>query len=244
MPLMGNLRQYALPNVLHAIESGQRTGRLRLAYNGLEGAIYFSSGQLVLVERAGMNYPLAQQFLRAGLISPDQIELATGLPAAQAQSLPDVQAVRALTSARMLTQEQLRVWATDDAVTMLVSAFGWPDGDFLFEDGVPLPSGRLATPLLVAGLIETAQRRLRDSSLRNPPPLSPDMVVDFAEVDPEGEPIHVTRDEWELLTYVDGESSLLAISQAMGQQELTTMRLASQLNINGVIAVVGVAGHM
>ena len=44
MPLMGNLRQFTLPNVLHAIESGQRTGRLRLAYSGLEGAIYFSGG--------------------------------------------------------------------------------------------------------------------------------------------------------------------------------------------------------
>ncbi|HEX8994521.1 MAG TPA: DUF4388 domain-containing protein [Ktedonobacterales bacterium] len=239
MPLMGNLRQFALPNVLHAIESGQRTGRLRLAYNGLEGGIYFSGGQMLLVERAGLNLSLAQQFLRARLISPEQLEMATGLPVAQAQSLPDVQAVRALISARILTQEQLRAWATDDAVTMLGSAFSWPEGDFLFEDGVLIPAGRVALPLPITPLIEQAQRRLRDSSVRNPPPLSPEMVVDFAEVDPEGELINVTREQWGLLTYIDGQSSLLAISQSMSQPELTTMRLASQLTVAGILVVVG-----
>lgn len=240
MPLMGNLRQFALPNVLHAIESGQRTGRLRLAYNGLEGGIYFSGGQLLLVERSGVNLSLAQQFLRAGLISPEQLEIATGLPVAQAQNLPDVQAVRALTSARILTQDQLRQWAKDDAVTMLASTFSWPDGEFLFEDGVLIPAGRVALPVSITPLIEQAMRRhQRDSSVRNPPPPSPEMVVDFAEMDSEGDPIQLTREQWALLTQIDGHSSLLAVSQRMGQPELTTMRLASQLTAAGVLIVVG-----
>lgn len=239
MPLMGNLRQFSLPNVLHAIESGQRTGRLRLAYNGLEGGIYFSGGQMLLVERSGLNLSLAQQFLRARLIAPEQLEVATGLPVAQAQSLPDVQAVRALITARILTQDQLRAWAMDDAVTMLGSAFSWPDGEFLFEEGVLLPAGRVALPLAITPLIEQAQRRLRDSSVRNPPPLSPETVVDFAEVDPEGDPIHVTREQWALLTYIDGQSSLLTVSQRMGQPELTTLRLASQLAVAGILFVAG-----
>lgn len=239
MPLMGNLRQFSLPNVLHAIESGQRTGRLRLAYNGLEGGIYFSGGQLLLVERSGLNLSLAQQFLRARLITPEQLEIATGLPVAQAQSLPDVQAVRALITARILTQDQLRAWAVDDAVTMLGSAFSWPDGEFLFEEGVMSPSGRVALPLAITPLIEQAQRRLRDSSVRNPPPLAPESVVDFAEVDPEGDPIHVTREQWVLLTFVDGQSSLLSISQRMGQAELNTLRLASQLTTAGILFVAG-----
>lgn len=239
MPLMGNLRQFALPNILHAIESGQRTGRLRLAYNGLEGGIYFSGGQLLLVERSGVNLSLAQQFLRASLISPEQLEIATGLPVAQAQNLPDAQAVRALIGARILTQDQLRQWAKDDAVTMLASTFSWPDGEFLFEDGVVIPAGRVALPVSVTPLIEQAQRRqVRDSSVRNPPPPSPEMVVDFAEMESEGDPIQVTREQWALLTQVDGHSSLLAVSQRMGMPELTTMRLASQLVASGILIVV------
>lgn len=102
-----------------------------------------------------------------------------------------------------------------------------------------IPAGRVAMPLAVGPLIEQAQRRLRDSAVRNPPPLSPEMVVDFAEVDPDGDPIRVTREQWSLLTQVDGRSSLLTISQRMGQPELSVMRLASQLSASGVITVVG-----
>jgi hypothetical protein len=65
------------------------------------------------------------------------------------------------------------------------------------------------------------------------------MIVDFAEVDPEGDSIHVTREQWSLLTYIDGQSSLLAVSQRMGQPELTVMRLASQLTVAGIVVVVG-----
>lgn len=239
MPLMGNLRQFALPNVLHTIESGQQTGRLRLAYNGLEGGIYFSGGRLILVERSGLNLSLAQQFLRAGLIAPEQLEIATGLPVSQAQSLPDVQAVRALIVARILTQEQLRVWATDDAVTLLSSAFSWPDGDFLFEEGVLIPGGRVALPLAVTALIEQAQRRANETVVRTPPPLAPESIVDFAEVNPTGDPIQVSREHWSLLTHIDGKSSLLTVSHTMNQPELTIMRLASQLAAQGILVVVG-----
>lgn len=237
-PLMGGLRQFSLPNVLRAIESGQRTGRLRLRYGGLEGAIYFSGGRLLMVERAGMNFTLAQQFLRARLITAEQLMGATELPLEQAEMLPDVQMVRALVGARQLTQEQLRAWAMDDAVTLLQTAFVWPDGDFLFEDGVLIPAGRVALPLAVGPLIEQAQRRVRDNAMHTPAPLAPEMVVDFAEVEPDGDAVRVTREQWRLLTAVDGKKSLIDISQQLGEQELTTVRLAGQLAAAGVVVVV------
>lgn len=240
MPLTGNLRQYALPDVLRSIETSQRTGRLRLAYNGLEGVIYFSGGQLLLVERAGQSLTLAQQFLRARLISAEQLEQATNQPVAQAQALPDTQIVRALIAARILTQDQLRAWAVDDAVTLLSSVFAWTEGDFLFEDGAIIPSRRVALPLSVSPLIEQAQRRVRDSATRNPTPLSPEMVVDFAEIDPnKAEMVRITREQWRLLTYVNGQDSLLTISQQIGEAELQTLRLAGQLAAAGVVVVVG-----
>ncbi|HEU0028290.1 MAG TPA: DUF4388 domain-containing protein [Ktedonobacterales bacterium] len=239
MPLMGNLRQFALPTVLRAVESEQRTGRLRLAYGGQEGAIYFTSGQWALLSRPGGDTPLAEQFLRAGLISPEDFEDATGASVTQVRAMTDSQAVQMLMRAHVLGQDQLRAWAADDAVTMLVTAFTWPDGDFLFEDGAIMPAGRVATILNVSMLIDQAQLRLRESVSRTPPPLSPEMVVDFAEVDPNGDPIRITREHWRLLTYVDGRTSLLGISQRMGEQEIPILRLASQLVANGIILVVG-----
>jgi hypothetical protein len=239
MPLMGNLRQFALPNVLRVIESEQRTGRLRLARGGQEGAIYFTSGQWALLSRPGGDIPLAEQFLRARLITPDDFERATGSSVTQIRTMTDSQAVQMLIRGGALRQDQLRFWAIDEAISMLANAFTWPDGDFLFEDGAVIPPGRVATLINVSSLIDQTQLRLRESASRTPPPLSPEMVVDFAEVDSNGDPIRISREHWRLLTYVDGRTSLLGISQRMGEQEIPVLRLASQLVANGIIVIVG-----
>lgn len=242
MPLMGNLSQFALPTVLRSVESEQRTGRLRLAYGGQEGAIYFTGGQWALLSRPGGDTPLAQQFLRARLITPDDFERATGMPVALAHTLTDAQTVGMLVRDGALRMDQIRSWATDDAITMLATAFTWPDGEFLFEDGAVIPAGRVATLLSVSTLIDQAQLRARESSAVRgsaPPPMAPEMVIDFAEVDPNGEMIRISRDHWRLLTYVDGRTSLLGIAQRMGEQEIPILHLASQLAASGLVLVVG-----
>lgn len=240
MALAGNLRQFTLPDVLRVIESGQRTGRLFLERGTRQAAIYFSGGQWLLAERIGVTLTLAQQFARAGMITPEQFEMATGAPIAEAERVPDVQAIRALIGAHMITQEQLRAWMTDDAVTLLKVLLTWPDGDFLFEDGVMIPQDRVALPLPIGPLVTQAQRQARSESLpRQAAPLAPEAVVDFAEVDPAGPSIQLTRDQWKLLTAVDGRASLWEISQRLDQRELVILRIAGDLAANGVLTVIG-----
>ena len=243
MVIEGALRQYALPAVLRAIENEQRTGRLRLSFGGQEGAIYFTNGQWALLLRPGGDTPLAEQFLRARLISPQDLERATGVSASQMRTLSDKQTAHMLLRDGALRQEQLLSWMSDDAVTMLATAFTWPDADFLFEDNAPLPAGRIVTLLNVSALIDQAQIRLRQqhpgSGANTPPPLSPEMVIDFADADLNGDPIRITREHWRLLTYVDGRTSLLGISQRMNEQEIPVLRLASQLVARGIVLVVG-----
>ncbi len=158
MPLSGNLRQFALPDILRVIESGQRTGALVLSRGKLRAAIYFSAGQWLLAERIGSSLVLAQQLARVGLITPEQFEAAIGIPFAEAGEVPDVQVVRTLIGAHLLNHDDLRTFAVDDAVNLLTIALGWPDGDFFFEDGTPPPQGRLALPLPVGPLVAQALR--------------------------------------------------------------------------------------
>ena len=241
MVIEGALHQVALPSVLRTIENEQRTGRLRLAYEGQEGAIYFTNGQWALLQRPGGDTPLAEQFLRARLISAEDFVRATGYDVSQVGALSDKQTAHMLLRANALRQDQLLSWMSDDAVTMLATAFSWPDANFLFEDNAPMPAGRVVTLLNVSSLIDQAQMRMRQSGpqINTPPPLSPEMVIDFAEVDPSGDPVRITRDHWRLLTYVDGRTSLLGISQRMGEQEIPVLRLASQLVGRGIVLVVG-----
>lgn len=241
MQLAGNLRQYALTDVLRVIESGQRTGMLMLNRGKLRAAIYFSGGQWLLAERLGSGMVLAQQLVRVGLITPEQFESVLGVPFVQAGALADVQVVRALIGAGLLTQDQLRTFAVDDAVALLTVVLPWPDGDFSFEDGIGLQQGRVALPLPVAPLVSQAMRFARvNVPSREVVPLAPESVIAFAEVDPEGgASIQLTRDQWKLLTAVDGQLPLWAIVQRLQAPEAMVLRLAAELVASGVAVVVG-----
>src|SRR5258708_19196474 len=191
MSLAGNLRKYAFWDLLRAIESEQRGGRLMLQRGERRAFIYFSGGQWLLVERVGSSLVLAHHLARVGLITPEQFESSLGVPFVEAGQIPDVQVVRALITSRQLSQEQLRAFAENDALDLLAHVLSWPDGDFAFEDGVALPPGRVTLPLPVGQLVAQVQR-VRSSTPPPRPtgpvpasaPLSPHAVTTFSDAEP------------------------------------------------------------
>jgi hypothetical protein len=244
MPLAGNLRQVALADVLRVVETGQRSGVLVVAYARLQANIYFSGGQWLGAERVGSAQVLAQQLARAGIISPEQFESIFGVIFAEAGAIADVEAVRGLIGSRVLTQEQLRSFAMNDAISLLTVMLTWPDGDFIFEEGVAFPPGRIALPLAVGPLVAQAQRLARPGGgelARESASISLDSVLDFAEVDPTSNvSIEVTRDQWRLLTALDGQTPLWAIAENLGAPSGALLRLANDLVAAGLLVMIGV----
>jgi hypothetical protein len=245
MPLAGNLRQFALADVLRVIESGQRTGRLKLQRGERRAFVYFAGGQWVLAERVGANLVLAHHLAHVGLITPDHFEAVMGIPFEQAGSIPDAQAIRALLMGRVLTQDQLRAFAERDALDLLGQVLAWPDGDFTFEDSVTAPQGRISVPLPVGPLVSQALRATRTTRAAAAPPrevvpLAPEMVLDFSDIDPNGgAAVQLTRDQWRLLTAVDGQLPLWGIVRRLQAPEHIILRLAAELVANGTLVVVG-----
>jgi hypothetical protein len=244
MEFASSFRQFSFPDVLHTIEQGQRTGRLAIANGNLRAAIYFAGGQWLLAERSGPGQLLAQQFVKAGLVTPEQVEAACSVSFAKAGAIPDVQLVRALISSRTITQEQLRTWAIADAVSLLSVVLSWADGEFAFEDGAGIPPGRVALPMPVGPLLNQALRRgsATGAPVRDQPVLVPEAVVDFVEMDSESaSAIQLTRDQWRFLTAVDGLTSLHGIARTLHAPEATILRLAGELVGQGIVMVVGAA---
>lgn len=241
MEFAGSLRDYGLPDVLDSIESAQRTGRLTLTNGPLSASVYCSVGQWLLTERSGPGQMLAQQFVKAGIISEEQFEAATSVSFDQAGSIPDVQVVRALMSARMITQEHLRAWAINDALALLSVVLTWVDGDFYFEDNIGLPGGKIALPLPIGPLVNQALQRVQYAApMRESIPVARDAIVDFVDVDPDGgSAIQLTRDQWRLLTAVDGISSVGGIAATLQAPEGQILQLAGELAASGVLRVVG-----
>lgn len=241
MEFAGTFREYNFTDILRSIETNQRTGRLIISNGNLQAAIYCAEGQWLLAERSGPGQLLAQQFVKAGLVTPEQIEAANSVSYANAGSIPDVQLVRALISSRTVTQEQLRNWAASDAVALLAVVLAWVDGQFVFEDHVGIPAGRVALPLPLGPLVAQAVRRLQAAGApRETTPVSAEAIVDFVDVDPiGGAAVQLTRDQWRLLTAVDGATPLWAITRTLQAPESAVLRLAGELVASGLIMVTG-----
>ncbi len=243
MPLAGNLRQVALADVLRVVESGQRSGVLVIVYARLQANVYFSGGQWLGAERVGSAQVLAQQLARAGIITPQDFESVFGVLFAEAGAIPDAEAVRGLIASRVLTQEQLRAFAMNDAISLLTVMLAWPDGDFIFEEGVTFPPGRVALPLAVGPLVAQAQRLGRPAGAdlaRDAASLTLDSVLDFAEVDPSSNSsVEVSRDQWRLLTALDGRTPLWAVAENLQAPERLMLRLANDLVASGLLVFKG-----
>jgi hypothetical protein len=244
MEFTGSVRQADVSQVLRDIARTKRTGRLTIANGQMQAAIYFANGQWLLAERSGPGQLLAQQFVKAGLVTPQQIEAACSVSFLQAGAIPDVQLVRALISSRTITQEQLRNWAATDAVALLAVVLVWPAATVGFQERIGPPSGRMALPMSTESLLSQALRRSSPRPAREATVLMPEAVVDFVEVDPnDGTAVHITRDQWRLLTAVDGVSPLWAIADTMQAPEQVILRLAGELISQGTAMVVGRANR-
>jgi hypothetical protein len=241
MPLAGTFQQYPLPDVLGIIENGQRSGRLVASGSGRVAHIYIVSGQWVHSERLGIGLSLAEQLVNAGLLSPQQLASALGLRLEDTLTLPDSQLVRLLTAREVLTQQQLHQWVMDDAVTLLAHMLTWTDGEFHFEDGVPVPAGQLVLPLPLSQLLGRALQTARGPSASSDvTPLPAEVVVAFADIEATSESaIQLTRDQWRLLSAVDGQTPLWSIAQALQAPEPVLLRAAAELVEADIAVIVG-----
>src|SRR5579884_1211665 len=182
MALAGTFRQYPLPEVLELLESGQRTGRLEVRGTGRRAHVYVTNGRWVRGERMGLGLTLSEQLVQAELLKPEALQEALGMSVEDTLTLPDEQLLRLLFSSNLVTLDDVREWAMSDASSMIAYMLTWNDGEFRFEDGVPVPAGELTLPLPLSLLLARATQT-SDVPATEIVPLSPEAIIAFADVE-------------------------------------------------------------
>lgn len=240
MALAGTFRQYPLPEVLERLESGQQSGRLVVRGAGRVAHIYIVNGRWVRGERLGMGLTLAEQLVQAELLTPEALHDALGVTIDDTLTLPDEQLLRMLFSSQLLTLEQIREWAAADATSMLNYMLKWTDGEFLFEEGVTAPAGELTLPLALGALLGHAAGATGTSAAAEVTPLSPEAVIAFTDIESTSDvPVQVSRDQWRLLSEVDGQTPLWAIAESLRAPQDVLLRVAGELVAADLATVVG-----
>ena len=73
--------------------------------------------------------------------------------------------------------------------------------------------------------------------------ISPDAVLDFADIDPRsGSAVEVTRDQWKVLTVVDGQTPLWALAESLAAPPHVVQQIAGELVAAKVVVVRGHVG--
>lgn len=255
MAYVGNLRQYALGDVLRLIGDGQRRGRIVVERSGLRADIYCEAGCIVHVWRSGSIPPLAQQWLNHRILTTEQLAHLSMLSSTGAANMNDAQLAQLAVDQGMISPELVTNWVLNDAVNLLSVLFSWRDGDYRFEDGMMPGANRLRVALPIATVLNMAVQRV--GPLQAPLPTIPvniDDVLDFAEIDAtDAHPIQLSHDQWRVLSLVDGASPLSIIIQQLAalpgispeddpqrytveyrRAEETVMRVASELVSDGI----------
>ncbi len=249
MAYVGNLRQFPLSEVLRLIGDGLRRGRLVVERGGLRADLYCDNGYLLHVWRSGPVTPLAQRWLNSRFITPAQVAQVGALASIDPFNLSDADFVQFANERNVITLDQVQEWALSDAVDLLTVLLSWRDGDYRFEEGIAAPATRLRVPLPIPAVLgQTMQRISPVQASQAPIDVAIDDVLDFADLDAnDPQPVQLTRDQWRVLTMVDGESTLATIAQNLVNASATPLadqqRYLLELRRNEE-AVLRVAGEL
>jgi hypothetical protein len=255
----GNLRQFSLGEILRLIGDGLRRGRLVVERGGLRADLYCDNGYLLHVWRNGPTQPIAQRWLNSRFMTPPQVAQVGAAVNTDPLALSDADFVQFATEYGIISLDQVNGWAMSDAVDLLSVLLSWRDGDYRFEDGIAAPVSRLRRPLPIPSVLGLTMQRISPvQAAQTPIDVTLDDVLDFSDLDPtDPQPVQLTRDQWRVLTMVDGESTLAVIAQNLAnstsapisdqqryllelrRNEEGVLRVAAELIADGIAVVCG-----
>jgi tetratricopeptide (TPR) repeat protein len=233
----GDLAEGVLPDLLHEIYVGRRSGTLTLVRSDERQSLRFRRGHIVNAHTNVVEERLGEMLVRRGLLSETDLARATAIVVRDHRRLGEVLVELALIDANGL----------EDAVAlhvheMLAKVFLWHEGSFAFDEEPEAEAGQELTLKLSTGeLILEAVQAVRD----------PD-VVRFSLGDMErvlalsGDPLlrfqklTLSPEDGFVLSRVDGITSAREIVQMIPLPAERTQRSLLGLLSTGVIEFLGV----
>jgi Domain of unknown function (DUF4388) len=148
---IGSLEQLSLPVVLQKIENEAKNGVLIVKQEAQWVELSFRQGQLMCIGPVRSNKTIADRLLRAGVISQKALQEISSISGLSLQN--ETRTVVTLIKLAYLKQENLYIWATQEATKILQVLIGWTSGELYFEEGLQPPPDRLLIALTVSSLV-------------------------------------------------------------------------------------------
>jgi hypothetical protein len=236
MALVGNIRDFGLSDFLYLVDRGYKTGGLHLTHNDETALLFFERGKLILASRKDEDRQ-GELLVRLGVLTPDQL---SGAVQQVQQRGNGATLTQVLIDNQVLPADKLQSALQSHNEESVYGLFGWPEGEFRFEQGQkPAPdSPVMPVPVPVENLIMEGVRRIDEWGRIKDRIPSTDMVVKF--IDQPGEKakgVKLAPEEWRVFARINGRDTLAEIAQKTNLGDFDTCRIVYGFLTAGLVEV-------
>jgi hypothetical protein len=236
MPLVGNLRDFALHDFLYLVAHGNKSGSLWLQSGGDEARLYFEQGKLLSVLQPRRAERLGELLLRVGKISLAQLHQALDAQKTKRGTLLGSILVEqgAISEAELQASVQMFIErVVYDLIAWREGVFEWHVGQRPAPDQIQTP-----VPLAVENLVMEGVRRVDEMTRIRERIPTDDAVVRATPLaaTPEGE-VNLTAAEWRVFACVDDQRSVADIAERLNLTVFEVSTAIFALIVYGIVEV-------
>lgn len=237
MPLVGNLRDFALQDFLFLVAHGNKSGSLWLHSAGDEARLYFERGKLISVLQPRRAERLGELLLRIGRISSAQLHQALEAQKANRGTLLGTMLVEqgAISEAELQASVQIFIErSVYDLITWREGIFEWHVGQRPAPDQIQTP-----VPLAVEHMIMEGVRRVDEMTRIRERIPNDDVIVCLTPLRhaSQGE-VNLAPLEWRIFARVNDHRSIAMLAEMLNLTVFDVSTVISALLVYGLVELV------
>lgn len=235
MALKGNLRDFSFTQLLNLINLAKKTGSLIIERSGQTVRFYFLDGKLAYAIFDQDNKNLIGVLLRAKKIGVHQAKAIQE----RAARMSDKELGLLLVNANYFSQQDIISCLQEHVIQIVNQMFGWSEGVFHFETGVPPPEGKITLRINLENQIIEGVRRMREwEQLKDEIP-SLDMALRFTERPGSNiRNLSLKPEEWKVISYINPKNTIKQIAQANKLNDMDIRKIVFSLLQAGLVELV------
>jgi hypothetical protein len=230
MPLAGSLETFNIANLLQFLSFDQKTGVLQIRGEGKTAKIFIKSGFIVYATSSQQEFRLGHFLKSEGVLSDEKLQECLQLAEEKNQQLG-----RFLVEQGYISRSSLKDFLHLQAEEILYDLFLWEAGDFEYTDTPLNVKGKLFIPLNPMGIIMEASRRIDERSILKKEIPRDQLIFKISEKMRDTGKVKLTKNEWRILSLMDGNRTVKQVIDDSGYAELETYKIIYSLKMSGLI---------
>lgn len=230
MRLEGSLDAFSLPDMFALLSMTKKSGALELSRPSGRGVVYFSYGAVTGAISDLSRQALGRRLAAAGMLVDRSLAEAVERVAAD----PGVGLAKALQQSEALDEGILHEAVEEQITDAVFDLLRWSDGDFSFSVDAPNPDD-IGVSQPVDDVLAAARKRIDSWSAVAATVPSPSTILSLSISVPEQ--TEISREEWAVLSLVDGKRTVTEICDLAGRGEYVVVSTMAGLVRRGLLRV-------